>query len=722
MNRKAELLSPAGSYEGLIGAISAGADAIYLGGTQYSARAYAENFDQESLVRSLNLAHLFNRRIYLTLNTLVKEKEFKDLYAYLCPLYEAGLDGVIIQDFGVLHWLNANFPDLPIHASTQMNITHAYGAEFLKRHGVSRLIPARELSLNELSKIRSKVNIELETFVHGALCYSYSGRCLFSSILGGRSGNRGRCAQPCRLPYKQSASDPEWYPLSLKDMCTIHILPELIEAGIASFKIEGRMKKPEYTAKVTAIYRKYIDLYDAEGREGYWVSDQDREILESLYIRSEVGEGYYLQNNHASMITPCKPSYQENDDSLLKSIREDYIEGKLTKLVNGKIKLIPGKEAELNIECDDCIVRIKGSFVQEAQNQPLLTESVNKQLRKTGSTHYSFDRLDIRMPDKAFIAVKELNELRRIGLQKLELELLKPYQRNSPDLSNGQETKFSAKHLSTIPFSDAKVMVNKDVKLHVRVTTGEQWEIIRQQNVSRIYRNIDMWHHDSEEKDRKKSGEWYAALPPIFRCPDFDLSDYETILNHLSCDGVLIGNIESYEWLRAIAFKKPIVFDSSIYIWNRAALKFWQNQGAIEFYLPQELNVHEISELITGSSHLFSLCIYGRIPMMYSANCLIKQSGNQFSLLTDRYHKQFPVYHDCRRCYNIIYNSVPLSLHDFMQDNKRPEIKTYRLDFTNETEDETKQIFKYFDELMTYKASKIPYQDYTTGHIKRGVF
>jgi len=269
---KVELLSPAGSYEGLVGAIRAGADAIYLGGARFSARAYAINFDKESLLKGLDLAHLFKRRVYLTLNTLIKEKELYDLYYYLKPLYEAGLDAVIVQDFGIIKWLKENFPAMPIHASTQMNVTHTYGAEFLRKNGITRIIPARELSLAELKQIRKDVDIELETFIHGAMCYSYSGRCLFSSVFGGRSGNRGRCAQPCRLPYaRDGVRHPEnhsnfpyakktaaktFYPFSLKDMCTIDILPDLIEAGISTFKIEGRMKRPEYTAGVTSIYRK----------------------------------------------------------------------------------------------------------------------------------------------------------------------------------------------------------------------------------------------------------------------------------------------------------------------------------------------------------------------------------------------------------------------------------------------------------------------------------
>ncbi|MDE6963990.1 MAG: U32 family peptidase, partial [Lachnospiraceae bacterium] len=283
--KKAELLSPAGNFEALKGAINAGADAVYLGGELYGARAYADNFTQDEILAGLHMAHLFGKKIYLTVNTLVKEKELDGLYDFLKPFYEKGLDGVIVQDLGVLRYIREHFPALPIHASTQMALTGSGGARLMMEEGVSRIVPARELSLKEIRKIKEETGLEMETFIHGAMCYCYSGQCLFSSILGGRSGNRGRCAQPCRLPYKVNGGK-ECYPLSMRDMCTIRHLPALLDAGIDSFKIEGRMKKPAYAAGVTAIYRKYIDLYEKD-RENYRVDRKDWETLNALYIRSE---------------------------------------------------------------------------------------------------------------------------------------------------------------------------------------------------------------------------------------------------------------------------------------------------------------------------------------------------------------------------------------------------------------------------------------------------
>ena len=266
--KKVELLAPAGNAEAFYGAIHAGADAIYLGGSRFGARAYAENFSEEELVACIRYAHLFQRKVYLTVNTLVKESEFSGLYEYVLPYYRDGLDGVIVQDMGVFAYLREHFPRMELHGSTQMTITGEYGAAFLKEQGACRVVPARELSLAEIRRIKEVTGLEIECFIHGAMCYCYSGQCLFSSILGGRSGNRGRCAQPCRLPYTTGKHPKECYPLSLKDMCTIEYIPELLEAGIDSFKIEGRMKTALYVATVARTYRKALDDLE-KGREVY---------------------------------------------------------------------------------------------------------------------------------------------------------------------------------------------------------------------------------------------------------------------------------------------------------------------------------------------------------------------------------------------------------------------------------------------------------------------
>ena len=272
--RDVEILSPAGSLESARAAVCAGADAIYTGGVKFGARAYADNPEEEELLRLIDYAHLHGRKIYMTVNTLLKQAELEELYGYLLPYYRQGIDAVIVQDIGVMQHIRRHFPGLPLHVSTQAAVTNALGAELYGRWGAERIVPARELSLAEVRDMKEKTGLEIECFVHGAMCYSYSGQCLLSSMIGGRSGNRGQCAQPCRLPYSVDGSRPKDI-LSLKDLCTIDLLPELLKAGIDSFKIEGRMKQPEYVYTVTSIYRKYADLYFERGGDGYKVSEEE---------------------------------------------------------------------------------------------------------------------------------------------------------------------------------------------------------------------------------------------------------------------------------------------------------------------------------------------------------------------------------------------------------------------------------------------------------------
>lgn len=310
-----ELLAPAGSYESMSAAFSAGADAVYLGGPRFGARAYADNLSEEQLLTAIDEAHLRVKKLYLTVNTLFKDAELPELYAYLRPLYEQGLDAVIVQDMGAVQLIREEFPEIDLHASTQMTVLGAEGAGLLKSLGATRVVTAREMSLSEIKRIHDQVDIEIESFVHGALCYCYSGQCLMSSMIGGRSGNRGRCAQPCRLPYtlykgkEQISLRKENYLLSPKDICTLDIVPQLAEAGIYSFKIEGRMKRPEYTAGVVSIYRYYMDQYLDHGSENFRVREEDMQKLMDLYNRGGFSRSYYLQHNGPDMMSMQQPNH-----------------------------------------------------------------------------------------------------------------------------------------------------------------------------------------------------------------------------------------------------------------------------------------------------------------------------------------------------------------------------------------------------------------------------
>lgn len=337
---KAELLAPAGSMEGLKAVINAGADAVYIGGTMFGARAYADNPDTGEMLEAIDYTHIHGKKLYMTVNTLLKNRElYGQLYDFMAPFYSQGLDGVIIQDLGVLDFLKKEFPGLPLHASTQMAITGPRGAELLREAGVSRIVTARELSLKEIEEIHRQTGMEIESFVHGALCYCYSGMCLFSSMLGGRSGNRGRCAQPCRLPYsayegeKVLNSQKDAYLLSPKDMCTIELLPEILKAGVYSLKIEGRMKRPEYGAGVTAIYRKYLDLLE-KNPKAYKVEQEDYRQLLDLYQRDGFNQGYYRQHNGRNMMAVFNEKEQnrrqkisgKRNEELFSRLRREYLE------------------------------------------------------------------------------------------------------------------------------------------------------------------------------------------------------------------------------------------------------------------------------------------------------------------------------------------------------------------------------------------------------------
>ncbi len=746
--KKVELLAPAGNYRAFGGALCAGADAVYLGGDQFSARAYADNFTNEEICRALHYAHLFGVKLYLTLNTLIKEKEFCLLYDYMAPLYEAGLDGVIIQDLGVWQFMRENFPDLELHASTQMTITGTEGALFLQEMGASRIVPARELSLEELKEIKTKTGLELECFIHGAMCYSYSGQCLFSSILGGRSGNRGRCAQPCRLPYQITHADGEktvtsgeCYPLSLKDMCTLEFLPALLESGIDSLKIEGRMKRPEYAAGVTAVYRKYIDRYYAAGAAQYRVDKEDLDRLRKLYIRSGIQTGYYERHNGREMITLHKPGYAGNDEALLEEIAAQYMGEEKRHQVAVKGVFHAGKAAVLQIMGNGITHTSCGATVQEATGRPMDEKAIAKQLRKMGNSHLMIapedpDGVRIEAGESVFIPVGQLNELRRNAVEAFEAKLIA-----AQNLPAGRKLHERAEKQREDVLHLHRERENAFPPVHVTVRTLEQLEAVCHYPCERVYLDSDFYLQEMNQicqylKKFQKNA-IYLALPYIIRKQD------ETYLKNLfsmldaqfsdpertdaKIKGVLVRNLESLFWVSSRSFHErayEIVSDAGLYCFNSEALRVLHDYCA-ESYLPYELNAGEYRQLLDNrGSHRLSLIVYATIPMMISANCLRQTTGccvrderTHLSFLQDRYQTQFPVLCHCRHCYNVIYNSLPFSLHGRQKEWSGYGLSAVRLDFTLESGIQVRELLDYYFE----QKNAFPVEKYTAGHYKRGV-
>lgn len=719
--RKVELLAPAGNFQALKGAIRAGADAIYLGGQQFGARAYADNFSGEEILQGIHLAHIFGRKIYLTVNTLVKEKELDFLYDFLLPFYESGLDGVIVQDLGALRRIRDSFPGLEIHASTQMSLTGYRGVSLLQTEGVSRIVPAREISLAEIKKIKECTGIEIESFIHGAMCYCYSGQCLFSSILGGRSGNRGRCAQPCRLPYRIEGGK-EFYPLSMRDMCTLEILPELIEAGIDSFKIEGRMKRSEYAAGVTAIYRKYIDLY-YENPKRYLIEPKDKKMLSSLYIRSSVGDGYYHKRNGKEMITLDSPAYSETDTGLIKAIGDEYLSAKLTIPVRAAITLKAGCNAKLSLECEQSFVEVSGEVVQKALKQPLPEAKIIGQIKKSGNSPFEISEVKVNCTGEVFMPVSALNELRRQAIAAMEAELIK-----IRGLAYGKRHGVMPQRTDIVGEPPKSKW-----KLHATVLTKQQLLAAIQIQIERIYVDYRLLMEEgltamaelfqARKADRQ---EFFIAAPYVSRAEteEYLVKIRQAVENGIF-QGVLIRNFESLGYFEECLLPGQLVLDAGIYVWNRESIRFFE--GRVSGYcLPVECNAGEWKGLLSSSNGDLepSALVYGRLPMMITAGCISKTKGtcrkaSGIIMMEDRYEKIFPVYHDCVSCYNVIYNSVPLSLHRMFHNGMRP--MCCRMDFTVESSEETEKIIKFFRRLILGERCEPVYKQYTTGHYKRGV-
>ncbi len=835
-DKKVELLAPAGNYECFLAALCAGADAVYLAGSKFGARAYADNFSKEELLRAIRYAHLFSRKVYLTVNTLLKDTELKELADYLRPYVDAGLDAVIVQDLGVLSLVRREFPGLSVHCSTQMTITGEDGVRFAKELGAVRVVPARELSLEEIRQIKAACpDMELECFVHGAMCYCYSGQCLMSSLIGERSGNRGTCAQPCRLPYEigfaagetfdpakayasfparssagfsakapvdfsakthasgaKSGKNVQTYPLSLKDLSALRLVPELIGAGIDSFKIEGRMKRAEYCAGVTAVYRSVIDRYLADPAHFTGPAAKELELVKGLYIRTETEEGYYHCHNGKHMITPGKPCYSGCDESVLADIRTRYMDRMPELFVDMDVSLYAGSAARLTVRCGGVCVSCEGGLVEQAEKKPLSDEAIRMQLSKTGGTPYKVTNVAVRKDAAVFMPLAELNELRRQALSALEEALLADYAagkalnraKKDTGLSGREEAgpALPAWHTAeavgaprqerTGDTLSAKAADGTPRQRHCGYTvfaaTMDQMKICMKHPLpDRVC--ADPYLYDAYRQTVREDAiqkEICLCLPRILRMKDIPAVTelIEKLLGDQHVAGLYVHTPDEYyraAELLSKAGKTPSEWLASspfLYIMNTEAVRFW-SQRLSRLSLPYELNEREINALLANAAEdgagRFEMPVYGHIPMMVTANCLVRSfskggcagpdacghgyqepsarrcggkdlhdrnyNAGYLAILKDRTGQKMPAAHDCRYCYNTIYNGVALSLHKHMPKlqklYKNGMLGSFSFFFTVEDACRTNAVLDYYHQ----GGGEWHLGAYTNGHYQRGV-
>ena len=702
-NKDFELLAPAGNLEIFKGVIESGADAVYVGGSMFGARAYANNFTEEELLEAIDFAHLRGVKVYLTVNTLIKNSEFSKLYDYLLVYYKRGLDAVIVQDIGVVKAIHEYFPSMEIHTSTQMTVTGADGVRFLSQFGVTRVVMAREVSLAEMKRIHEETGMELEAFVHGALCYSYSGQCLFSSILGGRSGNRGRCAQPCRLPYTVEGKKDE-YILSLKDMCGIKALDKLHDAGVYSLKIEGRMKQLEYACGVVKYYRSYIDSMKP-------VTDADYDRIKALGNRCGFTDRYYFDHNGSDMVTYVKPNFVSNAAEPSPEKRKLSIEGELV--------LREGEPGSLTVKRGDVTYKASIEPVSAALKAPLDKKAAIDRINKTGDTDFEFSHIKAQIGENVFVPNGALNKLRRDAISGLCDKLLKKYYRNDARYADISSMCELPEHVVK---SDAAhdEAINDYTTICSCMTCTQLDTLIGYECFDVFYLDFDMYDRntliqqfaDDVKCLTKRNKKVYLMLPTIFRA---DSSDYfVTIakeLDNVSFEGFVVKNYEELYLTENLFTGKKVILDHNMYTFNDVSKSAFFEHGVSGDTVPLELNSKEIMHRNNIGSQLI---VYGYYPLMTTANCVHKNTKGcdkkqKLIYLKDRYNKSFAVCNNCKECYNTIYNSLPTMLTKNISKLKEAGIRSFRYSFTIET---PKQIKAVMDDKVA---------EYTNGHYKRGV-
>lgn len=674
-----ELLAPAGSYDALRAAVQSGADAVYIGGSKFSARRGAVNFDAEEIKKAADYCRLRGVKLHVAANILVKDAERDEFIEYMKFLNDAGVDAVIIQDIGMASVCRKILPDLPLHASTQMTVSNAAGARRMKELGFTRAVLARELSHEAIKAIHDSVDIELEVFAHGAICMSCSGQCLMSSVIGGRSGNRGMCAQPCRLPYEFDGKTG--YFLSPKDMCMLERLSELKNAGVASLKIEGRLKRSEYVSAVCGVYRRCLDGKKAER--------EDIEELKNAFNRSGFTSGYFDGKLGAQMMSYKNPSnIAENiySDAVKKRCAENANERRVKISISACLKNGGTLSAEFADDDGNRVTAYGNVCAEKAENRPLDGERLKSQLLKLGSTPFYADEAKIELDEGITIPVSEINAVRRAAAELLAEKRCQIPNRRAEEYISSPPSDFGGKPVLT-----------------AQVTTYEQARACAENGITEIYADTPLANKLRREF---KNVRVIARLAPFPR-DDRTYEKYEG-------DDILISNIGQYDE------EKTCYGDFRLNIANRESARFYG--GLKRITLSAELNERELAPICGGGE----IIGYGRLPLMLMENCPLRalgkcQKGTMRAMLKDRKNESFPI--KCNEgCTAELLNSKPIYLADKPEIFNKLKISAVRLLFTVENSAECGKIInEYKTALAGGKGTPMAENTFTRGHFFRGV-
>lgn len=695
--KQMELLSPAGSFEALTAAVQNGSDAVYLGGSAFNARRYAGNFDEEGMIRALDYCHLRGVKVFVTFNTLILDRELHEALDYAGFLYESGADALIVQDLGLVRMLRRNFPDLELHASTQMGVHDPDGVRLLKELGFKRAVLSREVPLTEIKAIHAGCDLPLECFAHGAMCVSFSGACLFSSMAGGRSGNRGTCAQPCRKMIAVGTDEAGRYGLSMADLCMLTHIPDLRAAGVSSVKLEGRMKRPEYVAMVTRAYRKAID--GASDRE----LQSELQRLKEIFSRGGFTTGYYYSRGD---IKTGARAENAPSAALLEEAKASFAKENRKNLCSMQLYLRLFENARLTVKCKGEEVEVSGPSVQRA-NKPPDRARYASQLEKLGNTVFLAESVDVDMPEDAFIAVSDLNEMRRNAVLLLCERLISSARRKKRAIVYPpcEKTEGSSKNRGR-PVITAKVR------------TAEQAAAAYEAGAEEVYLDpYDYRNIPYEALLKIKGGKrLHLSLPAVA----ISQQEHEALSRALQdpvWDGAAAGNIGHLRMMQELSFKTA---DTTLNALNCETVRMLKDLGFQRIMLSPELTKPQIRDIIEANDHL-AVMVYGRVPLMHLMHCPVKPdrgcegcTGSAHEM-TDADGRTFPLVNTRQSdgCLVRLLNCVPTDLTEVYKE--LPSLEAVRLDFYEESPNEIKERI----EAAMKGGPCLP--ESTRGHWNRGV-